>query len=105
MHWGTGALNETIGTSVGMLQASIKTQNPLHIPVHPQEMTVRVVSTPPQMQLVPHYGYVSLFPVLMRILPADSPRLEQQLNMLKRKDLLWSEFGLRWAWTSVKLIV
>ena len=39
-------------------------------------------------------SYVSLFPLLMRLLPADSPQLAAQLHHLKAGGM-WTPFGLR----------
>lgn len=39
--------------------------------------------------------YVSLFPLLMRLLPPDSHHLQQQLADLRNPALLWTDFGLR----------
>ncbi|KAK9863279.1 hypothetical protein WJX84_010392 [Apatococcus fuscideae] len=50
---------------------------------------------PPQLQFVPHFGFVSLFPLLMRLLPPDSPQLAALLQALPQADLLWSPYGLR----------
>ncbi|GAB4823973.1 hypothetical protein N2152v2_011019 [Parachlorella kessleri] len=55
----------------------------------------RVVHEAPRQQFVPHFGYVSLFPLLMHLMPADSPVLKQQLDLLRDPDHLWTEFGLR----------
>jgi len=41
--------------------------------------------------------YVGLFPLLMRLLPADSPELGRLLQHLRNQDQLWTPFGLRWA--------
>eukprot|EP00195_Chlamydomonas_chlamydogama_P007994 CAMPEP_0202898164 /NCGR_PEP_ID=MMETSP1392-20130828/6754_1 /ASSEMBLY_ACC=CAM_ASM_000868 /TAXON_ID=225041 /ORGANISM="Chlamydomonas chlamydogama, Strain SAG 11-48b" /LENGTH=860 /DNA_ID=CAMNT_0049584015 /DNA_START=924 /DNA_END=3506 /DNA_ORIENTATION=- len=60
-----------------------------------QEMTVRVVGTPPTYQLVPCFGYVSLFPLLMRLLPPSSEELGRQLELLRDPQLLWTPFGIR----------
>lgn len=38
---------------------------------------------------------MSLFPLLMGLLPASSAELGQQLHLLRRPDLLWTPFGLR----------
>ena len=40
--------------------------------------------------------FVSLFPLLMRLLPAESPHLKELLQQLPQSDLLWSPYGLRW---------
>ncbi|KAH0553114.1 hypothetical protein GP486_006699, partial [Trichoglossum hirsutum] len=42
-----------------------------------------------------HKGYVSIFPFLVGLLPADSPRLDHILDFLGDPDELWSEYGLR----------
>lgn len=55
---------------------------------------------PPRPQLVPQYGYVSLFPLLMRLIPPASPVLGRQLELLRDPHHLWTDYGLRslrWA--------
>ncbi|KAF2471180.1 glycoside hydrolase [Lindgomyces ingoldianus] len=42
-----------------------------------------------------HKGYISVFPFLVGLLPADSPRLGAVLDTLSDPEELWSEFGLR----------
>ncbi|KAE8216426.1 hypothetical protein CF327_g467 [Tilletia walkeri] len=42
-----------------------------------------------------HRGYVSLFPLLLRLLPADSPKVGAVLDLLSDPDHLWSEYGIR----------
>lgn len=44
-----------------------------------QDASVRRVLSPPKPQFVPQYGYVALFPLLMRLLPHDSPLLPKQV--------------------------
>lgn len=56
---------------------------------------VRTVGSSPVAQHVPHFGYVSLFPLLMRLLPTDSSQLGQLLEQLQDRQLLWTSFGLR----------
>lgn len=47
-------------------------------------------------QFVDHTGYVSLFPFLLRLIPADSPKLGEVLRTIgDEKRGLWSEYGLR----------
>lgn len=47
-------------------------------------------------QFVDHSGYVNLFPLLLRLLPPDSPRLPDVLELLGNpKKGIWSNFGLR----------
>lgn len=60
-----------------------------------QQLTRRVTGTPPIEQFIPSYGYVSLFPLLMWVLPPDSPELGRQLELLQDPNLLWTDYGLR----------
>jgi mannosyl-oligosaccharide glucosidase len=52
----------------------------------PEELTLRHI---------PRLGYVSLFPLLLRVLPVGSPKLGAVLDLIEAPDLLWSEHGLR----------
>ncbi|OZC09183.1 hypothetical protein X798_03727 [Onchocerca flexuosa] len=55
----------------------------------------RVTKITPKLQLVENaFGYVSLFPVLLRFLPHDSDKLRIILENIKAEGL-WSDFGLR----------
>lgn len=63
---------------------------------HPPEMDkVRVMLTEPRKQFVEAFGYVSLFPFLLKIVKPDSPKLYKILTDLKDPGLLWTDFGLR----------
>ena len=42
-----------------------------------------------------HKGYISIFPFLTGLLPADSPRLGAILDLIADEETLWSPFGLR----------
>jgi len=55
----------------------------------------REVSSPPKLQYIPHYGYLSLFPLIMKLIPNDSPILGQQIADLRKESELWTPFGLR----------
>ncbi|CAM9169154.1 unnamed protein product [Discosporangium mesarthrocarpum] len=46
-------------------------------------------------QLVPHIGYVSIFPLLLKLLPPDSPHLGDLLRLTRDPVHLWSPHGLR----------
>lgn len=48
-----------------------------------------------KIQHVNHIGYISLFPMLLGLLPSESPRLSLLLSALKNVDTLWSPHGVR----------
>ena len=55
----------------------------------------RKVGRKPKLQLVDHFGYVNLFPLLLRQLPPDSEQLGHILSSLDDPAQLWTNFGLR----------
>ncbi|KAK1403205.1 Mannosyl-oligosaccharide glucosidase [Heracleum sosnowskyi] len=61
----------------------------------PSRKLVREVSKEPVLGLVPHIGYISLFPMIWRIIPPQSWVLGKQLDIISNKSILWTEFGLR----------
>ena len=42
-----------------------------------------------------HKGYISIFPFLTGLLPPDSPRLKDILDLISDPEELWSEYGIR----------
>ncbi|PRQ39935.1 putative glycosidase [Rosa chinensis] len=62
---------------------------------YPTRELLREVLETPKLRLVPHIGYVSLFPFMGRIIPADSWILEKQLDLISNRSILWTDFGLR----------
>lgn len=56
---------------------------------------VRLALETPKLQFVQHFGYISLFPFLLRLLPPEHPTLGRMLTDLKDPGLLWTDFGLR----------
>eukprot|EP01134_Creolimax_fragrantissima_P006156 CFRG6156T1 len=49
----------------------------------------------PEEKFVNHFGYVSLFPFLMGVIPPTSSKLGYILEDIYNPDHLWTEFGLR----------
>merc|ERR1719499_938263 len=47
-------------------------------------------------QFVDHTGYVNLFPLLLKLLPPDSPRLASIIDLISDPSKgLWTDFGIR----------
>lgn len=42
-----------------------------------------------------HRGYVSLFPVMLGLLPPSSPHVGHILDLISSPDHLWSPYGIR----------
>ncbi|KAL3835679.1 hypothetical protein ACJIZ3_010415 [Penstemon smallii] len=61
----------------------------------PSRELVREVLEKPVLRLVPHIGYVSLFPFMGRLIPPGSWILEKQLDLISNSSTLWTNFGLR----------
>eukprot|EP00735_Rhodelphis_limneticus_P011998 TRINITY_DN5165_c0_g1::TRINITY_DN5165_c0_g1_i1::g.29373::m.29373 TRINITY_DN5165_c0_g1::TRINITY_DN5165_c0_g1_i1::g.29373 ORF type:complete len:823 (-),score=218.08,sp/Q80UM7/MOGS_MOUSE/35.28/2e-139,Glyco_hydro_63/PF03200.11/1.3e-221,Bac_rhamnosid/PF05592.6/4.6e-06,Bac_rhamnosid/PF05592.6/74,Trehalase/PF01204.13/2.9e-06,GDE_C/PF06202.9/4.2e+02,GDE_C/PF06202.9/0.03 TRINITY_DN5165_c0_g1_i1:57-2525(-) len=40
-------------------------------------------------------GYISLFPFMLQLIPADSPKLGAALKLISDPDKIWSDFGIR----------
>ncbi|KAF4530717.1 hypothetical protein B566_EDAN013317 [Ephemera danica] len=66
-------------------------------PPNPKDMEmVRVVTDDPDLRLVDTtFGYVSLFPLLLRLLPPDSLKLGILISDVRKPELLWTKYGLR----------
>ncbi|XP_022725562.1 mannosyl-oligosaccharide glucosidase GCS1-like isoform X2 [Durio zibethinus] len=62
---------------------------------HVNQELVREVLEKPELKLVPHVGYVSLFPFIARIIPPESWILEKQLDLISNQSILWTNYGLR----------
>ena len=50
---------------------------------------------PQRPRWVEHLGYVSLFPLMLRLLPPDSEQLLPVIELLRDPKKLWSNYGLR----------
>ncbi len=71
-------------------------EKPKDVKQNPNSMPfVRETITPPKNQYVSSVGYVSLFPLILELLDADSPKLEATLDQIKDPKHLWTNFGLR----------
>ncbi|XP_043216591.1 mannosyl-oligosaccharide glucosidase-like isoform X1 [Amphibalanus amphitrite] len=64
-------------------------------PPPPPPGLVRRADQEPELRFVNALGYVGLFPLLLQLLPADSPRLGRLLDNMEDPRGLWTEFGLR----------
>ncbi|XP_058103291.1 mannosyl-oligosaccharide glucosidase GCS1 [Magnolia sinica] len=62
---------------------------------HANRVLLREVAEKPQLRLVPHVGYVSLFPFMMRVIPPASGILEKQLDLIFNQSTLWTSYGIR----------
>ncbi|XP_037383574.1 mannosyl-oligosaccharide glucosidase [Talpa occidentalis] len=68
----------------------------VHLKPQPPQGLVRVVGRPhPRLQYVDALGYVSIFPLLLRLLEPNSSHLGPLLDVLADSRHLWSPFGLR----------
>jgi mannosyl-oligosaccharide glucosidase len=56
---------------------------------------IRVVLADPKLGFVNAFGYVSLFPFLLKIVEPSSPKLMRTMSDMKSDRLLWTNFGLR----------
>lgn len=68
---------------------------PGQAPGAPPLPKVRLTMDTPRLQYVEHFGYVSLFPFLLRLLTPDNPVLGKLLTDLHDPALLWTDYGLR----------
>ncbi|PON82830.1 Glycoside hydrolase [Trema orientale] len=62
---------------------------------HASRELVREVLEDPELRLVPHIGYVSLFPFMRRTIPPESWILGKQLDIISNRSILWTDFGIR----------
>jgi mannosyl-oligosaccharide glucosidase len=42
----------------------------------------------------PNFGYISLLPLALKLIPADSPKLNAVLDSLEDPDRVWSNYGI-----------
>jgi hypothetical protein len=61
-----------------------------------ETILVRKVLKEPKYGLVENVnGYANLFPLLMKLLPADSPKIRPMLEQIADTQHFWTPFGLR----------
>lgn len=83
-------------TDAVQLQRVFKTKPQPGLPPPPTHMIRQVMTDADlEMKYVKHFGYVSLFPLMTRILNPQSEKLGQVLTDLKKSHLLWTPYGLR----------
>lgn len=81
-------------TKVELTKKQIPSVAAGNIPVT-QTVSLRVVHEEPVLRFVDNFGYVSLFPFLLKIIDPDNPRLAHILTDLRNPKLLWTNYGLR----------
>ena len=54
-----------------------------------------LICSPDESVHVCHKGYLSIFPMLLGLLPPDSPHLGAILDTVRDPEHLWSPYGLR----------
>lgn len=70
-------------------------RNP-NIPPPPPPPKKRVTREPPRLGFVENtFGYLSLYPVMLQLLPHDSENLRIVLESIRSEKDLWSNYGLR----------
>ncbi|KNA17577.1 hypothetical protein SOVF_078130 [Spinacia oleracea] len=62
---------------------------------HASKEMVREVLEEPKLQFVPHFGYVSLFPLMGKLIPPESWILGKQLDLISNRSVLWTNYGIR----------
>ena len=84
--------------SVKLKRVSIP-RTPSASPESSRPMTHMIRQVPKQAHLnltyVRHFGYVSLFPLMTRILDPESDKLGKLIEDLRNSTLLWTPYGLR----------
>ena len=93
LHW-----SDTQYADYGFHSDQIKLvrQKPTDERTPPNQMPmIRSVEVEPRYKYVNSVGYVSLFPMLLELVDADSPKLNTILDQIRDPKHLWTNFGLR----------
>ena len=91
LHW-----SETQYADYGLHSDKVKLvrEKPPNERVPPNSMPmVRRVEEAPKYQYVNSVGYVSLFPMLLELVDANSPKLNAILDHIKDPKYLWTNYG------------
>jgi hypothetical protein len=59
------------------------------------KMVERLVTEKPKLSHIPRVGYVTIFPLLLRLLDPYSPKLGALLDVVEDPQQLWTDHGLR----------
>ncbi|KAK6185793.1 hypothetical protein SNE40_007946 [Patella caerulea] len=103
LHWSKeGQQYSDYGFHTDKVKLEFPKVNP-NQPPGQQPEKVRVEITNPKYQFVNSFGYVSLFPFLLKIVEPSSPKLFSILNNIKNPNMLWTDYGLRSLSRSAKL--
>lgn len=98
LHWSEGSQRYSDygfhSEKVKLERPQPKNLSPGQRPPPPKEKE-RVDIEPPRYQFVDTFGYVNLFPFLLKIVDPDSPKLGKILIDLKDPNLLWTKYGIR----------
>ena len=76
--------------SVQLIPKKVKSENGQY-----KTIQIRKVNENPVERLVPHTGYIQLFPLIMKIIEPDSIQLKETLNLIRDPKRLWTNYGLR----------
>ncbi|XP_075262055.1 mannosyl-oligosaccharide glucosidase-like isoform X2 [Convolutriloba macropyga] len=78
---------------VALVRPAIKKQHPQEPDPQMVRKVLSSVSTHPVH--VPHLGYVSLFPFMMKLIPHESRQLKVLLDQIRNPATLWTPYGIR----------
>ncbi|KAK9891824.1 hypothetical protein WA026_016621 [Henosepilachna vigintioctopunctata] len=95
LHW--SSYSQTYA-DYGLHTDALALKRPDIVPRSPNQNRemIRVTLKNPEYRLVDSsFGYVSLFPFLLRILDANSEKLGMILEKIVKPELLWTNYGLR----------
>ncbi|KAL7305295.1 hypothetical protein TKK_0002428 [Trichogramma kaykai] len=95
LHWSP---TMSVYADYGLHTDKVRLERPKHASrqVQVSQDKVRVVLAEPEEKFVDtSFGYVSLFPFLLKIVDPDSYQLQKILQDIEKPELLWTNYGLR----------